>query len=102
MIILLCNQHKGNWRIIIIVKWVVYLLTFGIALAIYLKPPASLEVHKWLQMVFFGLATFVFLAPFSLSGSLMKIQMERYKVALEETGPKVVTDAKKAAKKIRR
>lgn len=79
-----------------------YLLTLGIALAMYLTPPASLEVLKWLQVVFLGLATFVFLASFSLPGSLMKIQMERYEAALEETRPKVVTDAKKAAKKIRR
>ncbi|MCT4655994.1 MAG: hypothetical protein N4A65_09320 [Cohaesibacter sp.] len=76
-----------------------YLLTLGTALAMYLTPPASVEVLKWLQMAFLGLATFVFLASFSLPGSLMKIQMERYEAALEETRPSVVTKAKKAAKK---
>lgn len=76
-----------------------YLLTLGIALAMYLTPQASVEVLKWLQMTFLGLATFVFLASFSLPGSLMKIQMERYEAALEETRPSVVTKAKKAAEK---
>lgn len=75
-----------------------YLLTLGIALAMYLTPPASIEVLKWLQMVFLALAAFVFLASFSLPGSLMKIQMERYEAALEETRPSVVTMAKEAAK----
>ena len=54
-----------------------YLLTLGIALAMYLTPAASVEVLKWMQTVFLGLATFVFLASFSLPSSLMKIQMER-------------------------
>lgn len=79
-----------------------YLVTLGVALAMYLTPPASVEVLKWLQMAFLGLATFVFLASFSLPGSLMKIQMERYEAALEETRPKVVTDAQKAAKKTKK
>jgi len=79
-----------------------YLLTLGMALAMYLTPSASVEVLKWLQTAFLGLATFVFLASFSLPGSLMKIQMERYEAALEETRPKVVTDAKKAAGKVKR
>lgn len=76
-----------------------YLLTLGIALAMYLTPPTSCMILQWLQTVFLGLATFVFLASFSLPGSLMKIQMDRYEAALEDTRPKVVTDAKKAAKR---
>ena len=76
-----------------------YLLTLGIALAMYLTPPTSCLILQWLQTVFLGLATFVFLASFSLPSSLMKIQMDRYEAALEDTRPKVVTDAKKAAKR---
>ena len=79
-----------------------YLLTLGIALAMYLTPAASVEVLKWMQTVFLGLATFVFLASFSLPSSLMKIQMERYEVALENTRPRVVSKAKSAAKKARK
>ncbi|MEO1706908.1 MAG: hypothetical protein AAFR69_04165, partial [Pseudomonadota bacterium] len=79
-----------------------YLLTLGIALAMFLTPPAMLELLKWLQTAFLGLATFVFLASFSLPGLLMKIQMERYEAALEDTRPKVVTDAKKAAEQAKK
>ncbi|WP_319772806.1 hypothetical protein [Breoghania sp.] len=71
-----------------------YLLTLGIALAMYLTPPGMTQVLKWLETVFLGLATFVFLASFSLPGSLMKIQMERYEAALEEKLPKVISNAK--------
>jgi len=78
-----------------------YLLTLGLALAMYLTPQAMIDLLKWLQAIFLGLATFVFLASFSLPGSLMKIQMERYEAALETSRPKVVTDAKKAAEKAR-
>jgi len=79
-----------------------YLLTLGIALAMFLTPPTMLEPLKWLQTAFLGLATFVFLASFSLPGSLMKIQMERYEAALEDSRPKVVTDAKKAAEQAKK
>lgn len=79
-----------------------YLLTLGIALAMFLTPPSMLELLKWLQTAFLGLATFVFLASFSLPGSLMKIQMERYEAALEESRPKVVSDAKKAAEQAKK
>ncbi len=65
-----------------------YLLTLGIALAMFLTPPAMLELLKWLQTAFLGLATFVFLASFSLPSSLMEIQMERYEAALEDSWPK--------------
>lgn len=79
-----------------------YLLTLGIALAMYLTPPEKVDVLECLQMIFLGLATFVFLASFSLPGSLMKIQMERYEAALEDSRPKVVTDAKKAAERAKK
>ena len=74
-----------------------YLLTLGIALAMYLTPPANTEILVWLQTVFLSLATFVFLASFSLPGSLMRIQMERYEAALDVSRPKVVKDAKRNA-----
>ncbi|WP_237072851.1 hypothetical protein [Pseudaestuariivita rosea] len=76
-----------------------YLLTLGIALAMYLTPPAMVVALLWLQTAFLSLATFVFLASFSLPGSLMKIQMDRYEAALDEARPKLVRDAKKAAEK---
>ena len=79
-----------------------YLLTLGVALAMYLTPPEMVEILRWLQSVFLGLATFVFLASFSLPGSLMKIQMERYEAALEDSRPKVVSDAKKVADRARK
>lgn len=79
-----------------------YLLTLGLALAMYLTPPEMVEVLRWLQTAFLGLATFVFLASFSLPGSLMKIQIERYEAALEDSRPKVVTEAKKAAERVRK
>ena len=75
-----------------------YLATLGTALAMYLTPATSIELLKWLQVCFLSLATFVFLASFSLPGSLMKIQMERYEAALEDSRPKVVADAKRVAK----
>lgn len=79
-----------------------YLLTLGTALAMYLTPATSVRVLKWMQTVFLGLATFVFLASFSLPSSLMKIQMERYEVALENTRPRVVSKAKTATEKARK
>ncbi|WP_249695258.1 hypothetical protein [Stappia sp. WLB 29] len=76
-----------------------YLITLGIALIMYLTPPNKVYILEYLQMTFLGLATFVFLASFSLPGSLMKIQMERYEAALESTRPQVISDAKDAAQK---
>ncbi|MBC6438536.1 MAG: hypothetical protein GDA52_10495 [Rhodobacteraceae bacterium] len=73
-----------------------YLLTLGLTLAMHLTPLAMAELLGWLQTVFLGCATFVFLASFSLPGSLMKTQMERYEAALEDAQPKVITEAKKA------
>lgn len=73
-----------------------YLLTLGIALVMFLVPDAATEVQRWLQTVFLGLATFVFLASFDLPGSLMKIQMERYEAAMDDTKPTVIKTAEKA------
>ena len=74
-----------------------YLLTLGIALAMFLTPETMTEVLRWMQMVFLGLATFVFLASFTLPSSLMKIQLERYEAALDESKPQAIKDAKKKA-----
>jgi magnesium-transporting ATPase (P-type) len=72
-----------------------YLLTLGLSLVMHLTPPQMLDLLKWLQTVFLGLATFVFFVSFSLPGSLMKIQMDRYEVALEDSRPAVVSKAKR-------
>lgn len=77
--------------------FILYLLTLGTALVMYLTPAEAVEVLMWLRAVFLGLATFVFIASFSLPYSLIRVQMERYEAALEETRPKVITEAKKVA-----
>lgn len=76
------------------VLFFLYLVTLGTALAMFLVPSSSTEVLWWLRTGFLSLATFVLLASFTLPGSLMKIQMERYEAALESTKPQVVKDAK--------
>ena len=74
-----------------------YLITLGVALGTFLVPDAQAELRRWLETVFLGLATFVFLASFDLPGSLMKIQMERYEAEMDATKPQVLKDAAKAA-----
>lgn len=73
-----------------------YLLTLGLALAMYLTPPEA-GCLPYLQAFFLGLTTFVFLASLCLPGSLVRIQMERYDAALEASRPKVVKKAMDAA-----
>lgn len=74
-----------------------YLITLGVALSTFLVPDEHAVLRRWLEMVFLGLATFVFLASFDLPGSLMKIQMERYEAEMDATKPQVLKDATKAA-----
>ncbi|WP_263568317.1 hypothetical protein [Paracoccus sp. DMF] len=74
-----------------------YLITLGVALGTFLVPDTQAELRRWLETVFLGLATFVFLASFDLPGSLMKIQMERYEAEMDATKPQVLKDAAKAA-----
>lgn len=74
-----------------------YLLTLGIALAMFLTPQTMYEVLRWMQMIFLGLATFVFLASFTLPSSLMKIQLERYEAVLDDSKPQAIKDAKEKA-----
>lgn len=74
-----------------------YLTTLGVALGTFLVPDTHAELRRWLETIFLGLATFVFLASFDLPGSLMKIQMERYEAEMDATKPQVLKDATKAA-----
>ncbi len=74
-----------------------YLLTLGIALGTFLVPDNEAELQRWLETIFLGLATFVFLASFDLPGSLMRIQMERYEAEMDVTKPQILKDAAKAA-----
>lgn len=73
-----------------------YLATLGVALVMFLMPTEMIVTLKWLQGTFLALATFVFLASFTLPGSLMRLQMERYEAALEESKPKVLKRARDA------
>lgn len=77
--------------------FVLYLLTLGAALLMFLVPAEMIATQKYLQMIFLSLATFVFIASFTLPGALMKIQLERYEAELEKTKPQVLKDAKKHA-----
>ena len=70
-----------------------YLITLGVALGTFLVPDSQAELRKWLETVFLGLATFVFLASFDLPGSLMKIQIERYEAEMDAKKPQVLKDA---------
>jgi hypothetical protein len=75
-----------------------YLATLGLALAMFLVPDCQRGVLIWFERVFLSLATFIFLVSFTLPGSLMKIQMERYEAVLDKTAPNSLkkTPAKKS------
>lgn len=73
-----------------------YLITLGVALSTFLVPDSQADFRRWLETIFLGLATFVFLASFDLPGSLMKIQMDRYEAEMDATKPQVLKDAAKA------
>ncbi|MEW7006748.1 hypothetical protein [Lentilitoribacter sp. EG35] len=75
-----------------------YLLTLGLALIMFVVPSTMVDVQKYMQMGFLGLATFVFLASFTLPGSLLKIQMDRYDAELNEEKPEVIKSAQKTAR----
>ncbi|MDQ0503690.1 hypothetical protein [Xanthobacter agilis] len=72
-----------------------YLLTLGVALSTFLIPDNFECARMWVESVFLALATFVFIASFGLPGSLMKIQMERYSAAMDETKPSILKDIDK-------
>jgi len=67
-----------------------YLLTLGLALAMFLVPDTFCVAELWLERFFVGSATFVFLASFSLPGSLSALQMERYEVVLNSQLPQAL------------
>lgn len=83
--------HRHN------ILFLLYLLTLGSALCLFLVPSGPTQFRGFLEMFFLGLATFVFLASFDLPGALMKIQMDRYEAEMEGTKPQVLKDAVKAA-----
>lgn len=68
--------------------FVLYLATLGLALAMFLVPDDCRNVLVWFERIFLGLAVFIFLLSFTLPGSLMKIQMERYESILSNSAPK--------------
>lgn len=75
-----------------------YLTTLGLALTMYLIPDGCLVIMKWSEILFLSLATFVFLASFTLPSSLINVQIERYEAALQDKRPKVLSDAIDRAK----
>lgn len=69
-----------------------YLVTLGLAMAMFLLPEKFIEIRLWLERFFVGAATFVFLASFALPKSLSSLQMERYDTALNEQLPEVLKE----------
>jgi len=64
-----------------------YLVTLGLALAMFLVPDNLPQVRIWLERCFVGLAVFVFLISFTLPRSLSALQMDRYKAELDAQLP---------------
>lgn len=77
-----------------------YLLTLGVALTMFLTPKTMTQFLVVLETLFLGLAAFVFIASFSLPGSLTRFQMDRYEAALENAKPQALKDAKHKAAKL--
>ncbi|MFS8182953.1 hypothetical protein ACMG4P_15550 [Pseudovibrio denitrificans] len=73
-----------------------YLVTLGLALSMFLLPASFVETLKWFQVVFLGLACFVFLLSFALPGSLMQLQMDKYEAALEDAKPKALKNTQES------
>lgn len=72
-----------------------YLLTLGLALAMFLVPSEYVRISLWFERVFVGSAMFVFLASFTLPASLSALQLERYDAAVDNQLPEVLRDLKK-------
>lgn len=66
----------------------VYLLTLGLAMAVFVVPPEWAMTRMWLERLFVFFAVFVFGASFALPNSLRSLQLERYETALRERVPK--------------
>lgn len=70
-----------------------YIAALGAAFALFLVSNELVAVKLWLERIFVGLTTFVFLASLELPGALVKIQQEKYEAALRLKRPKIVQDA---------
>ncbi|PZX04738.1 hypothetical protein [Celeribacter halophilus] len=64
-----------------------YLMTLGLALAMFVVPEEYVVITIWLERAFVGLACFVFLASFTLPQSLMALQLDRYSSAIDDQLP---------------
>jgi peptidoglycan/LPS O-acetylase OafA/YrhL len=69
------------------ILFVLYLATLGLALLMFLVPDDYHNILVWFERAFLALAIFIFILSFTLPGSLMKIQMERYESILESSAP---------------
>lgn len=72
-----------------------YLISLGLALAMFLLPSTFIKTTIWLERGFLTVSTFVFLASFKLPGSLMDLQMARYDAELEDKKPEVLKSPEK-------
>lgn len=69
----------------------IYLITLGLAMAVFVVPPEWVCTRIWLERAFVFFAVFVFGASFALPRSLRALQLERYQTALLERAPKPLT-----------
>lgn len=81
-------------------RWLfyMYLITLGLALAMFIMPDGFVQTIIWLERFFVGFALFVFLASFSLPNSLSQLQMDKYEAALEGRSPQFLKDLKDPSK----
>lgn len=73
-------------------RWLfyLYLVTLGLALAMFLIPSTYVTLIVWFERAFVGVAIFVFLASFTLPNSLSQLQMAKYDAALDDRSPEYV------------
>lgn len=72
-----------------------YLITLGMAIALFVLPEEFDVATLWLERLFVGLAVFVFLLSFCLPQSLMALQKQRYEDAIKDHAPQVLKDLTK-------
>lgn len=72
------------------VLFYLYLFTLGLALTMFLVPPAYERVLIALEVFFLSMATFVFLVSFTLPKSLMDLQLARYDEEIVARAPDAV------------
>lgn len=61
-----------------------YLLSLGLALAMFITPDQQEQIKKSIQCIFLSLSIFVLLMSFTLPFSLMRIQIEKYDAKINE------------------